>query len=96
MLQQSFGYDAASRLQQATNGAATAGYVYLANSPLVSQIGFTNGSVWMKTAKQYDNLNRLTSVASSSSGGAALSSAYGYNAANQRVAMTNADGTYWP
>jgi hypothetical protein len=41
-----------------------AGYGYLANSPLVGQIGFTNGGAWrMTTNKQYDHLNRLLQIA---------------------------------
>jgi hypothetical protein len=45
------------------NDVAT--YSYLANSPLVGQIVFTqNGSTRMTTTKQYDNLNRLTQISS--------------------------------
>ena len=52
-------------------------HAYLANSPLVQQITFSNSGVLrMTTTKQYDYLNRLTSVASSSN-----SFAYQYNAA---------------
>ena len=87
-----FGYDAASRLQSVTNGTATATYSYLANSPLVSQIGLANnGSQLIAVSKSYDNLNRMTSV----SAGSAVNFNYGYNPANQRTAMTNADNTYW-
>jgi hypothetical protein len=60
----SYGYDNASRLLSVNdwnNNSAT--YSYLANSPLVSQITFQNGATTrMTTAKQYDDLNRLTSV----------------------------------
>ena len=87
-----FGYDSASRLKSVTNGTATATYSYLANSPLVSQISMANnGSQMMAVSKSYDNLDRLTSV----SAGSTASFNYGYNAANQRTAMTNADNTYW-
>ncbi|MCX6921883.1 MAG: RHS repeat-associated core domain-containing protein [Verrucomicrobia bacterium] len=87
-----FGYDAASRLKSVTNGTATATYSYLANSPLVSEIDFANnGSQMMAVSKSYDNLNRVTSV----SAGSTVSFNYGYNAANQRTAMTNVDNSYW-
>jgi RHS repeat-associated protein len=91
-----YGYDAASRLSTVANGTASAAYVYLANSPLVSQIAFTNSGVQsMLTTKNYDNLNRMTSISSSPSGGSAISFAYAYNLANQRTSVTNADGSFW-
>ena len=50
-------------------------YTYLANSPLMGQIVFANsGAVRMTTTKQYDYLNRLTGISSSSS----LSSSFNY------------------
>ena len=51
----------------------------------------------MTTTKQYDALNRLTSIASGGpNSSAALSSfSYDYNAANQRTRTTHADGSYW-
>ena len=62
-------YDSASRLQRVTDYTTanpySVGYTYLANSPLVGQIGFTNNGSWcMTTTKQYDYLNRLTSISS--------------------------------
>jgi hypothetical protein len=53
-------YDAASRLQSVTDNSVpgnpySAGYLYLANSRLVSQIAFANnGTTQMATTKQYD------------------------------------------
>jgi RHS repeat-associated protein len=42
---------------------------YLANSPLVGQIGFTNNGAWrMTTTKAYNSLNRLTEISSAPSG----------------------------
>ena len=65
---------------------------YLANSPLVGQIDFAqSGNVRMTTTRQYDYLNRLTSISSSPSN----SFAYQYNTANQRTSATEADGSYW-
>ena len=96
MLQHSFGYDTASRLATVTDNTGTtaysATYTYLANSPLISQITFKQGTTTrMSTTKQYDFLNRLTSISSSSS----ISSSYAYNNANQRTRSTLADGSYW-
>ena len=64
--QTAYGYDAASRLATVNDGNNdVAAYSYLANSPLVGQIVFTqNGSTRMTTTKQYDNLNRLTQISS--------------------------------
>ena len=50
----------------------------------------------MTTAKQYDSLNRLTSIASTDPVGNALKShVYTYNSANQRTNALQADGSYW-
>jgi hypothetical protein len=86
-----FGYDNASRLQNVTNGSATVAYSYLANSPLVSQITFKqSGTTQMTTTKQYDYLNRLSSISSTSN-----SFAYQYTPANQRNLARLVDGSYW-
>jgi RHS repeat-associated protein len=62
----------------------------------VEQISFKQGStVRMTTTKQYDFLNRLTSVASLPAGANAVSFAYDYNPANQRVRRREGDGSYW-
>ena len=97
LLQTSYGYDAASRLLSVSDGTNSATYLYLANSPLVSQITFKqNGSTRMTTSKSYDNLNRLTSTGSSNATPALLDfHGYAYNDANQRISVTNTDGTYW-
>ena len=95
---ESCAYDSASRLQTVSDGnnnAAT--YSYLANSPLVSQIAFTNSGSWrMTTTKQYDLLNRLTQISTVDSGLRTVDShSYTYSPANQRVRTTLADGSYW-
>ena len=54
-------YDSASRLSTVSDGTNAATYTYVANSPLVSQIAFTqSGQPRMTTTKTYDALNRLT------------------------------------
>jgi hypothetical protein len=81
-----------------TNGIYTATYSYLANSPLVSQIAFKeNATTRMTTTKQYDLLNRLTSIASTTNSSTipAVSFAYTYNNANQRRRAALADGSFW-
>ena len=71
-------------------------YNYLANSPLVSQIVFTNsGTTRMTTTKQYDYLNRLTQIGSTPVASPVVSSAYDYNNANQRTRDMLTDGSYW-
>jgi RHS repeat-associated protein len=92
-----YGYDAASRLNAVTNGTYTASYVYLPNSPLVSNIVFkTGGATKMTTTRNWDNLNRLTSINSSAPNAFGVSShSYTYNFANQRTRVDLADGSYW-
>jgi YD repeat-containing protein len=86
-------YDLASRLLRVSdlnNNSAT--YSYLANSPLVEQVVFQqNGTARMTTTRQFDLLNRLTSISSAPF----ASFAYAYNSANQRTAVTNIDASRW-
>ena len=91
-----YGYDSASRLNSVTNGAYNALYSYVANSPLVSQITFrSNSTTRMTTTKQYDFLNRLSSISSSSSSSSSSSFSYQYNSASQRTLCRLADGSVW-
>ena len=56
-----YGYDSASRLKTVADGVNKAAYSYLANSPLVGNVWFTNNTTLrMTTTKSYDYLNRLT------------------------------------
>ena len=48
----------------------------------------------MTTSKQYDYLNRLTTI-NSAIGSSTIGYAYAYNPANQRTRATLADGSYW-
>lgn len=91
-----YAYGVASRLESVSSGLHSASYSYLANSPLVEQIAYTNNGIErMVTLRGYDALNRLTNMVSHSNGVPYTSFAYGYNAANQRDAVTNADNSRW-
>ncbi|HEY5909558.1 MAG TPA: RHS repeat-associated core domain-containing protein, partial [Verrucomicrobiae bacterium] len=94
-----YGYDSAGRLQTVTSGNATVTYSYVANSMLVGQISSVQAGTSMTTTKNYDLLNRLTSISSVVSGAAAptlpISFGYQYNQAGQRTRTTLADGSYW-
>jgi RHS repeat-associated protein len=94
-----YGYDNASRLATVSDGNnGSAAYTYLANSPLVSQLTFKQGSTTrMTTTKQYDYLNRLTQISSAPSASytSPLTFNYNYNPADQRTKDTLADGSYW-
>jgi YD repeat-containing protein len=92
-----YGYDNASRLGSVANGANSAAYTYVANSPLVGQIEFVNnGALRVRTTKNYDNLNRLTSISTANAQAIVLDlHGYSYNNANQRTGMTNSDSSFW-
>ncbi|HEV2210658.1 MAG TPA: RHS repeat-associated core domain-containing protein [Verrucomicrobiae bacterium] len=96
LLQDAFTYDNASRLKSAQDGPNGAVCYYLANSPLVSQISFTNsGAPRMTTTRQFDFLNRLTQISSVPSASSPVTFNYEYNAANQRTRRLEGDGSYW-
>jgi YD repeat-containing protein len=91
-------------LQQLEQTARTAHYhqgeiqIWVDPFPLIGQIAFTrNGQSRMTTTRQYDNLNRLTSISSQGSaiGSSAIGYSYAYNDANQRTRASLADGAYW-
>ena len=91
-----YGYDAASRLATVGDGTNTTAYSYLANSALVGNVWFTNNTTLrMTTTKTYDYLNRLTAMASSAGGSNVAVFNYAYNAANQRMVITNVDSSRW-
>lgn len=91
-----YGYDSVSRLSTVRAGTNSATYSYVANSPLVSHVLYTNGSTLrMARTNQYDNLNRLTNLVWKSGSTTVASFAYQYNNANQRTRATLADGSYW-
>src|SRR5437899_212370 len=86
LLQHTYSYGAASRLATVSDGTNSATYGYLANSPLVGQITFAqSGTTRMVTTKNFDYLNRLTTIASTTNGSPVTSFTYQYNSANQRT-----------
>jgi RHS repeat-associated protein len=94
----SYSFDGASRMTNVSDGTYSAGYTYLANSPLIRQIAFQNaGTTKMTTSKTYDFLNRLSQISStpSASGQSPFTFNYWHNDANQRIHVTLADGSYW-
>jgi RHS repeat-associated protein len=91
-----YGYDGASRMGAITNGANTATYSYVANSPLIGQIEFKqSGTTRMTTTKAYDFLNRLTQISSTPAADIPTVFGYSYNQANQRTRVNLSDGGYW-
>src|SRR5205814_116371 len=87
-----------SRLQSVHSGDESAIYSYLENSPLVRQILFNHSNAQrMVTTKQYDYLNRLSSISSQPSaiGSSAIGYSYAYNDANQRTRCRLGDGNLW-
>lgn len=98
LLSHSFVFDGASRITNVSDGTYQAGYSYLANSPLLSQVTYrSNSTTRMTTARTYDYLNRLQNVTStpSASGEAPVSFNYAYNDANQRTRVNLDDGSFW-
>ncbi|MEI6785350.1 MAG: type IV secretion protein Rhs, partial [Verrucomicrobiota bacterium] len=96
LLSSASSFDAASRLQAVSDGTNSATYCYLANSPLVDHVLFTNNGVFrMARTNRYDYLNRLLAVTNRPAGGSAIASVYGYNLASQRTGLTNDAGERW-
>ena len=93
-----FGWDEAGRLSGVTSPAGTMDYTHTAlyegyAGRLVQQLGLPSGAY---VTNLYDPVARLLSTRLKNSGGSTLDSAlYGYNAANQRTAYTNAAGAYY-
>jgi len=91
-------YDNASRLKTVVHSTTGVTYDYETNSPLVQKLTFKESSVTkLTTTKSYDRLNRLQGIVNAPATNAvpALAHAYQYNAANQRVRSTLADGSFW-
>jgi RHS repeat-associated protein len=91
-------YDTASRLASVGDGTSSANYSYLANSPLVNQITYKQGTTTrLTTTKNYDLLDRLKDITSLPSASTELPIAYAfaYNDANQHTRQTMPDASVW-
>jgi len=90
--QQTYGYDAARRLNTLTSPAGTFNYSYSGPGNLVRNLSLPNtGAI----TNAYDNVARLTKTCLRTSGGTILNShAYAYNAASQRTSQTRTEGSY--
>ena len=96
LLQYSFAYDGASRLQTVNAGPVSVLYRYLPKSTLIQDITFRfHGRLLMITTRTHDPLNRLTSIASAPAGAPASVFAYRYNLASQLSYASEADGSHW-
>ncbi len=89
---QSYGYDAANRLQTLVAPAGTFTYTYQGAGNWVINLALPNGAV---VANAFDSVGRLTGTWLKNSRGAVLNShAYNNNVANQRLKQTRGDGSY--
>jgi RHS repeat-associated protein len=92
-INQTYGYDSASRFSSVTYGNQTATYTYKPTSGLLDTTAFTNGT---NISRAYDPAGRLTLMSTTPPGGAGASShAYTYNNIGQRTRITREDGSYW-
>jgi YD repeat-containing protein len=86
--------DAASSLRSADRGRLN--MKRFANGVELEQIAFEqHGTTRMTTSRQYDALNRLTSITNEPVGSSAIGYRYIYNTANQRIRRTESDAAYW-
>ncbi len=98
LITNAYAYDGASRMTNVSDSTYQAGYSYLANSPLISQISYrSNTTVRMTTTKTYDFLNRLGSISSQPAavGSSPIAYGYAYNDANQPTRVNVDDGSFW-
>jgi RHS repeat-associated protein len=92
LVSQTYGYDAASRLETITAGGQTVTYSYHPDSGLLANTSFTGGTTVGRT---YDALGRTQAVTTTPAADAAQSYAYTYNNLHQRTRVTREDGGYW-
>ena len=90
-----YSYDDMSRLASVGGAGVTASYSRVAGTSLLSSTSISDGSTnVLTTDRTYDNINRLTSIASLAPL-ALKSSSYVYNNADKRVKAADADSSYW-
>ena len=92
-----YGYDSAGRLVEVGSEDLMARYEYLPMGHQVATLTLSDkdGTERMRSTKQYDALNRLTSIGHRTPQGVMASFEYTYNLANQRTEMRREDGSYW-
>lgn len=88
---QTYGYDANSRLSTITSGSQTATYSYYPLTGLLNTTNFTGGP---NIARSYDGFGQLQNITTTPSGDAAQSFTYTYNL-DQRTRLTREDQSYW-
>jgi RHS repeat-associated protein len=93
-----YAYDGAGRLTGVTNGTLSAQYSYKPQSSLLDKTIFRSGTTTrLTTAREYDSINRLTSINNdvALAGEQDFDFAYQFTRADQRNKVTLADGSYW-
>jgi len=89
---QSYSYDGANRLSSLTSPAGAFTATFKGPGNLMTNLALPNGSA---ITNAFDNVARLTGTWLKKNDGTILNShTYGYNAANQRTAVTNFAGNY--
>lgn len=97
-IQVGYSYDTSGRMSSVTDGELEVNYEYLANTGLIEHTGYLNqGQQTMRTTKTFDRLQRLLDTTTKRNRDAAIlsSHAYQYNAANQRINVTDETGSKW-
>ena len=92
----SYGYDAASRLEEVMSGDLEVVYSRLANSSLLDDTTYEMSSTPVMTvSRSYDALNRLTGIGATPGVGPARSVGYQFDSAGRRERATREDDSYW-
>lgn len=92
LVSQTYGYDAAGRLETVASGGQTAAYGYHPDSGLLAATSFTGGTV---VGRSYNAAGRTQNITTTPAAGAAQSYTYTYNNLHQRTRVTREDGSYW-
>jgi RHS repeat-associated protein len=92
LINQTYGYDASSRLETVSSNGQTATYGYYPTSGLLKTTTFTGGT---NINRVYDSMGRMQSITNTPAVGTAQSYTYTYNNLNQRTRTTREDGSYW-
>lgn len=89
-------YDGASRLDTVTSGSQSVQYAYKANSSLVDSMAFKNsGSTVLTTSYNFVELDRLQRIEFASTGAGTKTIQYGYNAFGLKSTVTFVGDSNW-